>query len=237
MKQLFCIFFICTLGCNKTTQKEDLRKSIEKTIVTKNSESDSVVNPIFKYEENGDIIRADTFKLKNNCTLIIYPSKDSIEKKNVINYRIITKNSDKTFLLSDDLEENYIPYFKNIDFNNYFVLHSNGGGTKNLYFWLYDKRTGLEVLTDNNFKIQLDFDLKNELILYDDEYNLHIYDINTKIKTLIKIPSDLMDKQECTKYNDAYKSIYIKRISKEYYYLGFRDCEPSSLEFRVKKTE
>jgi len=237
MKQLFYILFICTLGCNKTTSKEDLNNSIQKTIVSKNSKSDSIVNPIFKYEDNGNIIKTDTFKLKNSYTLIIYPTNDSIEKSAVINYRIISKKFDKTFLLSDNLKENYIPYFKNIDFQNYFALHSNGGGTSNLYFWLYDKRTGIEVLADSNFKIQLDFDLKNELILYTDEnneYKKFIYDINTKVKTLVDIPKSFADKQECTRNDYFEKYAYIKRVTDKYYYLGFRDC-PSTIEFRVKK--
>lgn len=36
--------------------------------------------------------------------------------------------------------------------------------------------------------------------------------------------------------NNSYKTIYIKSVSKEYYYLGFRDC-PSKIEFRVKKNK
>lgn len=239
MKQLFYILFICTLGCNKTTTREDLNKSIQKPIVSKNSESDSIINPIFKYEDNGNIIKADTFKLKNSYTLIIYPTKDSVEKCGVINYRIISKKNDKSFLLSDNLKENYIPYFKNIDFQNYFALHSNGGGTSNLYFWLYDKRTGLEVLTDSNFKIQLDFDLKNELILYtdeDNEYKKFIYDIKTKVKTFVDIPQSFTDKQECTRNNYFEKTSYIKRVTDKYYFIAFRDC-PSKIEFRVKRAK
>lgn len=189
------------------------------------------------FDDHGDTIKPQTFYLKNNYKLFIFPSKDSIGKNDILNYEIISKNLKKTFLLSDDLTQNHILHYDGIDFQNYFTLHSNGG-TKNYYFWLYDKHSGQEALTDSYFKIQRDFDLKNELILYEDEdndYNLFIYDVNTKAKTLIEIPSELIGKDECTKYNDFYKSVYIKRVTKKYYYLGFRSCEPSRIEFRIKK--
>nr|WP_315222329.1 hypothetical protein [uncultured Flavobacterium sp.] len=209
--------------------KMDNGKSIKEEKKT-NKSRDTVF-----FDEHGDTIKSQTAYLKNNYKLIIFPALDK-KNEGVINFRLINGKKDNTYLLASTFIANYRPYYKEVDFQNYFALHSNGGGTSNSYFWLYDKETGNEVLTYSYFKIQLDFDLKNELILYiDDDDNTYIYDVNTKIKTLIAIPSDLMDKQECTKYNDAYKSIYIKRISKEYYYLGFRYCEPSSLEFRVKK--
>lgn len=62
-------------------------------------------------------------------------------------------------------------------------MHSNEGGTRHLYFWLFEKETGKICLTE----IQQDFDLKNGLILYVDEnneYKVFIYDVNSRVKTI-----------------------------------------------------
>ncbi|MFQ6603688.1 hypothetical protein [Flavobacterium sp. C3NV] len=187
------------------------------------------------FDEKGDTIKSQTANLKNNYELIIFPALDK-KSEGVINFRLITDKKDNTYLLASTFQANRRPYYKGIDFQNYFALHSNGGGTSKFYFWLYCKAAGEEIFKG----IELDFDLKNELILYEDEdndYNLFIYDVNTKVKTLIELPYDVMFKQECTKYNDSYKSIYIKRVTKEYYYFGFKDCEPLSIEFKVRKAK
>ncbi|MFD1604845.1 hypothetical protein ACFSJW_06030 [Flavobacterium artemisiae] len=183
--------------------------------------------------KKGDTIETQSAFLKNNYKLIIFPA---LNKKNegVINFRLIHNNKENTQLLVDTFIANYRPYYEGVDFQNYFTLQSNGGGTSNYYFWLYEKETGNEILTG----ICGDFDLKNELILYTDEdngYNKYIYDVNTKVKTLIELPYELMDKHECTKYNNSPKTLYIKKVTKEYYYLAFEICEPLLVQFKVKK--
>ncbi|KUJ59689.1 hypothetical protein AR687_21740 [Flavobacteriaceae bacterium CRH] len=186
------------------------------------------------YDEQGDTIETQTAHLKNNYKLIIFPARD--KNHEVLNYRLIKGKKDNTYLLLDPYQTNRRFYYQGVDFKNYFALHSNGGGTSNFYFWLYDKETGNEVLTG----ITGDFDLKNELILYtdeDDEYKRFIYDVNTKVKTLINLPYDLMDKHECTQYINSPKTLYIKRVTKKYYYLAFEICEPLLVEFRVKKAK
>jgi hypothetical protein len=221
---ILIILLICFISC-KRANNESIKKEekIKKSIDT-----------VF-FDEQNDTIKSQIAYLKNNYKLIIFPALD--KNKEVINFRLINGKKDKTFLLADTFTSNYRPYFEGIDFQNYFALHSNGGGTKNLYFWLYDKQTGQEVLTDDSFKIQLDFDLKNELILYTDEdsgYKNFIYDVNTKTKTLVDIPKSFTDKQKCTRNDYFEKSSYIKRVTNEYYFIAFKDC-PSTIEFKVKK--
>lgn len=219
--KILIILLICFISCKTDPNKITNKKKSEKQVS---------VDTAFIDEHTGDTIVADTFHLKNNYKLIIFPALD--KGKKVINFRIVKEKKDNTYLLTDTFDSPYIPIYQGNDFKKYFVLHASFG-THNSYFWLYDKETGEEVFTG----IGMDFDLKNELILYadkDDDYKFFIYDVNSKAKTLITIPSDLMDKQECTKYNDSYKTIYIKSVSKEYYYLGFRYC-PSKIEFKVKK--
>ena len=221
---ILVILFIVLISCKTDKHKDPFKnkKTIKKT-----------VNQVYIDDKN-DTIKSQTSYLKNSYKLIIFPTLDKNKEK--INFRLIKGKKDNTYLLGNTFIANYMRYFKGIDFNNYFALHGNGGGTSNFYFWLYNKETGEEVLTG----IEVDFDLKNELILYideDDEYNNYIYDVNTKVKTLIDIPSELLDKQECTKYNDTYKTLCIKRVTNKYYYLGFRRCEPSSVGFKVKKSQ
>ncbi|TDW46562.1 hypothetical protein EV144_106234 [Flavobacterium sp. 270] len=213
---LLICFISCKMDNSKSSNKE---KNTEKSIDT-----------IF-VDEKGDTIKPQTAYLKKNYKLIIFPALD--KNKKVINFRLINDKKDKTYLLAETFIANYRLYYEGIDFQNYFALHSNGGGTSKSYFWLYDKETGNEVLTG----IKGDFDLKNELILYTDENNEYknfIYDVKTKAKTWVDIPKSFTDKQKCT-HNDYFeKSSYIKRVTNEYYFVAFKDC-PSSIEFKVKK--
>ena len=223
--KILIILLLCFISCKMDNskfpkEKEKIKKIIDTTF----------------FDDRGDTIETQTAYLKNNYKLIIFPTLDE-NNEDVINFRLINGKKDNTYLLVETFKANYRPYYEEVDFQNYFALHSNGGGTSHFYFWLYDKETGNEVLTG----ITGNFDLKNELILYtdeDDDYNLFIYDVNTKVKTFIDLPYDLMDKQECTKYNNSPKTLYIRRVTKEYYYLAFRICEPEKLvEFKVKKAK
>ncbi|WP_337966803.1 hypothetical protein [uncultured Flavobacterium sp.] len=221
--KLLILLLICFISCKTEPNKINNKKKNVKQVS---------IDSVFIDEHTGGIIVADTFHLKNNYTLITFPALD--KGKKVINFRLIKEKKDNTYLLTNSFESPNIPIYKGNDFKKYFVLHASFG-THNFYFWLYDKETGEEVFT----AIGMDFDLKNELILYsdeDDDYKFFIYDVNSKVKTFIDIPYDLMGKHECTSYNDSYKTIYIKRVTDKYYYLGFRDC-PSKIEFKVKKAE
>ncbi|KQO32818.1 hypothetical protein ASF10_20410 [Flavobacterium sp. Leaf82] len=215
---LFC-FISCNKGADKTNLKTEKAQIIKKTVFI---------------DEMGDTIKSYSFDLKKNYKLIIFPAIDN--NKEIINFRLINGKRDNTYLLVDTFQANYMRHFNKIDFTNYFALQGNGGGTSHFYFWLYDKESGNEVLRG----IERDFDLKKELILYvdeDDEYKTFIYDVNTKIKTLVDIPLKFLNRQECTKYNDSEKTLYIKRVTSKYYYLGFKCCEPLSVQFRIKKAK
>ncbi|MBF7093522.1 hypothetical protein IUY40_18475 [Flavobacterium sp. ALJ2] len=70
----------------------------------------------------------------------------------------------------------------------------------------------------------------------DNEYKKFIYDVNTKVKTLVDIPKSFSDKEECTRNDYFEKSSYIKRVTDKYYFIAFKDC-PSKIEFRVKRAK
>ncbi|WP_268847581.1 hypothetical protein [Flavobacterium aestivum] len=218
--KILMILFLCHISCKNHIGKTDFK---EKAVqITKET--------VF-IDKSGDTIKTDSFNLKNNYKLIIFPAIENNEE--VINFRLIKGKKDNTYLLVDTFIANYMRYFHEIDFHDYFVLHGNGGGTSHSYFWLYDKATGKEELTG----ITHDFDLKNELILYEDEgkdYELFIYDVNTKKKTLIDIPKSFLDKHICMQYNDSEKYLFIKDVTKDYYLLAFKNC-PSSIVYKIKK--
>lgn len=220
--------FLILLLIGFTSCKMDNRKSIKEEKKINQS-----IDTIF-FDEQGDTIKSQTAYIKNNYKLIIFPALDK-KNEGVINFRLINGKKDNTYLLASTFIANYRPYYEGVDFQNYFALHSNGGGTSNSYFWLYDKRTGNEVLTG----IRGDFDLKNEVILYTDENNDYkkiIYDIKTKAKTIVDIPKSFTDKQECTRNDYFEKSSYVKRVTDKYYFIAFKDC-PSTIEFIVKKSK
>jgi hypothetical protein len=220
--KILIILLILIIGCKREENKVN---------VNKNRGLEGKTKPYFIDEQSHDTIKPQSFYLKNNYKLIIFPAQ--VENKNVVNFRLIKGQSDNTYLLSDTFRLNYIKEYNNVDFKDYFALHSNGGGTSNLYFWLFEKETGKVCLTG----IQQDFDLKNELILYvdeDNEYKIFIYDVNSKAKTLVDIPKSFRDKHICMQYNDYEKYLFIKNVTKKYYFLAFKNC-PTSIIYKIKK--
>ncbi|PAM94572.1 hypothetical protein B4N84_11365 [Flavobacterium sp. IR1] len=226
MRQSKIVLFllICFISC-KVDEKESSKKQ-EKKI------AHSLSDTIFVDDEGVDTIKAYSYNLKNKYKLTIFPAWDNDKK--VIKFRLLKDQKENVYSLNDIFVAKYSKKYNNIDFEKYFALHSNGGGTSKFYFWLYDKETGKECLTG----IERDFDLKNELILYedeDDQYKLFVFDVNTKIKTLVEIPQSFMNKQECTKYGNALDNLVINKVSNDYYYFGFGDFCPSIAVFKVKK--
>ncbi|MET3027125.1 hypothetical protein ABXT06_10635 [Flavobacterium sp. UW10123] len=222
MKNIILIILLISFFSCKT----DNRKFSNEEKETKKS-----IDTVF-FDDRGDTIKSQTYYLKNNYKLIIFPTLDKNEE--VIKFRLINGKKDNTYVLVETFQANHRQYYEGVDLQNYFALHANLG-THNHYFWLYEKETGKEIFTG----IGRDFDLKNELVLYVDEdnnYNEFIYDVNTKLKTLVDIPKSFADKQECTRNDYFEKSSYIKRVTDKYYFIAFEDC-PSTVEFKVKKSK
>lgn len=221
--KILILLSLCFISCKTDIHKNDIK---EKTNVTE------VVKDTIFVDDRGDTIKLQTYKLKNDYKLIIFPAWNENEK--VLNFRLIHNKSDNTYLLNDTFKSSYFKKFKEIDFNNYFALHSNGGGTSHFYFWLYDKESGKEVLKG----IEIYFDLINDLIIYedeDDDYKIFVYDVNTKIKTLVKIPDAIYDKYICTHSSYSENTLIIRGITNDFYYLGFKCCDPLKVNFKVKK--
>ncbi|NRS90781.1 hypothetical protein HNQ02_003728 [Flavobacterium sp. 7E] len=196
--KIIIILLICFISCKADKHQTNIKREVK--IIKKENDT------VFIDDYAKDTLKKLTYNLKNNYKLILFPAWDENEK--VIKLRLINDKTDNTYLLNDWFDNRYRKRYSNIDFQNYFVLHSNGGGTSNTYFWLYDKETGKESLTG----IQLDFNLKNELILYldeDDQYKTYLYDVNSKKKIEIVIPYKKIEKYNCVHYQNLYKTIYL----------------------------
>ena len=85
--------------------------------------------------------------------------------------------------------------------------------------------------------MQVQFDFINAVIIYADEdnnYQLYLYDFNLKRKTSIIIPYKKLAKYDCIKYNDLWKSVYLKKKTNSIYCLGFKVCD-SLVSFNLNR--
>lgn len=252
---IILVFFVIFISCKRDVihaKNEVFKDTIKELPLRK----DDFGNPIFSYknhliddagnnfEEYGDEIKADTIKLKNNYTLIIFPTR--VRGKDSLNYRLIGNKVDTIFEKYEIDSENQMPYYvEDVDFRYYFTLQYSLN-THSIYFMLYDKRSGKAVFLNNYVSNVLrKVDLKKELLIFEDEDNndkKYIYDVNTKTKTFIDVDK-LSTKGKnnnysvrCDLWQNNWSALYVKRISNGYYYLGgLSDCEPNK-EFKLKIT-
>jgi hypothetical protein len=262
MKNYILIFFVICISCKEKTLKTI--KTVEKdTIKGMLPRVDKFGNPIFAYKhhliddtgnnfvEYGEEIEPDTIKLKNNYILIIFPTR--VRGKDSLNYRLVGNKIDTIFQKIELDDEKYTPNYyeypiyttgnkiirKKADFYDFFILNFRLSDCN--HFMLYDKRSGKAVFSnDNDLR---NFDLKKELLIFDDwddNYKKYIYDVNTKTKTFIDVKKlSSIGKSEnyrtrCDMWQDNWRSLYVKRVSNGYYYLGgLSDCNPNK-EFKLK---
>lgn len=254
MKYIYIlVFFMIFISCKREvihSKNEVFKDTIKELPLRK----DDFGNPIFSYknhliddagnnfEEYGDEIKADTIKLKNNYTLIIFPTR--VRGKDSLNYRLIGKKTDTIFEKYEIDSENQMPYYvEDVDFRDCFALQYSLN-THSIYFMLYDKRSGKAVFSNNYVSNALrKVDLKKELLIFEDEdnnYKKYIYDVNTKTKTFIDVTKlGSVDKSDsyrsrCDLWQNNWSSLYVKKINKGYYYLGgLSYCKPNK-EFKIK---
>lgn len=206
-----------------------LKDNKSQTVIVNDAEPKVQLNSgVFLYDESNDTIRTDTFRLKNNYKLIVFPSKNKDNDK-YIYFNFLGKGVD-TIIMSDVIstKKNSV-YFDNSDFDNFFAIKQNGGSS--IFFFLFDKEKHRQCLNG----LQVEFDLINELIIFkDDKYNLYLFDCKSEKKIPINIPFNKLKKYDCIKYGNIENEINIKRVSRNYYYFGFDICD-SIVSFRVKK--
>lgn len=214
---IFIFLFLLLFGCNKISKSNNKTQEI---IIDSLSFKKISNKKVFFYDDSQDTVNTITYQLKNNFNLISYPAKE--QENNEIKFRLIG-NSIDTIIMNDPIaNRKYTNYFDNTDFKNYFAIKKSGGS--NVHFWLFDKKTGKEFFDG----IQVQFDIKNDIIIYaneNDGYKLYLYDINLKRKISIAIPYKQIAKYDCVKYNDLWKSIYLKEKTNSFYSLGFKVCD------------
>ena len=186
-----------------------------------------VVETVFMYDD-GDTIKSKVYTLKNDYQLIVFPRKG--KQGNELCFMLCGKNIDKIIYTDFISSYKYTAYCNtHFDFMNYVAISKSGGS--NNYFFLFDKRTGKECL----YGLDISSDLENELIIYADEdndYKKYVYDVNSKAKTWINIDA-IDNKDRCMEVNEVWKTLYIKRKTDKYYYIGVGLCD-ESLEYKIQ---
>jgi hypothetical protein len=201
---------------------------------------DSLGKPVFHYKNDTEIILADTFKLKNNYKLIIFPTR--VKEMDYLNYRLIGNRLDTVFEKFEiDNFANMPMYFLNSekgdkDFKNYFIL-TYTYHTHETYFILYDKRNCKSIFGSEMSRFSLKwYDFKKELLIFEDcenDYKKYIYDVNKKTKTLIDPNKFKVTVDTCAMYQNNWSKLYVKRVTDKYYFLGGLDyCNPNA-EYKV----
>jgi hypothetical protein len=222
--QILIILFLIS-SCGRLLKNDE---TTEIGIVKNNKSEEHFESKIFLYDHSIDTIKTDTFLLKNNYKLIVFPSRNE-ENDSQINFNFLGKDVD-TIIMSDAIstKKNTI-YFDNSDFTNFFVIKQNGG--TNVNFFLFDKDKRSQCLNG----LQVKFDFINELIIYkDDKYNLFLFNCKSKKSIPINIPYNKLKKYDCMKYGNIESEITIKKVSDDFYYFGF-NLRDSVVSFRVRK--
>jgi hypothetical protein len=223
--QILIVTFLIT-NCGRLLRKD---KTDQRVTGNQNSKSkEKLNNGIFLYDESQDTIKTDTFLLKNDYKLIVFPNRIE-ESENRINFNFLGKDID-TIIMSDVIStrKNTV-YFDGSDFSNFFAIKQSGG--TNIKFFLFDKKK----LNQSLIGIEVKFDLKNELIIYKDEkYNLFLFDCKSNRNIPINIPYNELKKYDCMKYGNIESEINVKKVSNYFYYFGFNLCD-STVIFKIKR--
>lgn len=223
--QILVVIFLIT-SCSKLLKKDKTNQTV--TINQNSKPQKQSNNRIFLYDESSDTIKIDTFFLKNNFKLVVFPNNIE-ENDSRINFNFLGKDID-TIIMSDIIStrKNTV-YFDGSDFSNFFAIKQNGGA--NINFFLFNKKKRNKRLIG----LEVKFDLKNELIIYKDEkYNLFLFDCKSNKNIPIDIPYNELKKYDCMKYGNIESEINIKKISNHFYYFGFNLCD-STVTFKIKK--
>src|SRR5688572_5834845 len=104
MIKYLILIFVCLSSCKESNHKKNLF-----------------------LEKKDDSVKSSTiFKLKGNYKLIIYYSKE--ENEEYLNYSLNRNGIDTVIVYGDPDNTKYNYRYKNIDFDDSFVLSQSGGG-------------------------------------------------------------------------------------------------------------
>lgn len=187
---------------------------------------------VFPY--NDDTLFTDTFQLKNNYQLILFPAADGYSKNGRICYghyaRLIGDSIDEVILSSYGTEPSkYWLRYDSIDFDNSFAIEYSGGGNYALYINLFDKTTGELMLAGHAGT----HDVKNGLIIYlddeDEEGNVFLYDVKKDKKIKIETPDNV-----CFASMGYWTGYTITKVTPSMIYLSYDYCD-KPLKLKVKR--
>lgn len=191
-----------------------------------------------------DTLFADTFQLKNNYQLILFPSPDGYTGNHRIHYghyaRLIGDGIDSIITNSFGTEPSkYWLIYDSIDFEDSFAIQYSGGGNFALYIELFEKKTGKQLICAHSGS----YDIENGLILYLDEETdredkegmkevdsgVIIYDVRKKEKIRFNTPYN-----PCFGGMGFWTCYTITKVTPSTIYLRY-DCCDKQVTIKVKR--
>lgn len=170
-----------------------------------------------------DTLFADTFILKNDYKLILFPAADGYSEEGEVYFghyaRLLGDSIDEVILNSyGTVPAKYWLRYDSIDFDDCFAIEYSGGGNYSMYIHLYDKATGNLLIAGHSGATDVD----NGLILYldDEEYNIFLYDVKTKERIEIERPD-----RPCFKGTGHWTGYTITKVTPGMVYLRYDYCE------------
>ena len=132
----------------------------------------------------------EVYSLKKGYSLII----ETTEIKSNITYKVeLQKENFSKILFEQEFEtvlpNKYIPDYRNIDFDDYFVLTSSGGNFI-VHIELIEKSSGTNILAGGEYLVST-YDLENNILIYrystDDNEDMVLYDLKRNKKTILNM--------------------------------------------------
>lgn len=266
LKPLFWTFFLSIAVFSALFHASCKRKAIENMVqngIFENEDSvpalvmmpDSIFIPYdsIKWGEpmkyvafpEDDTLFADTFQLKNNYQLILFPAPDGYMGNKRIHYghyaRLVGEGIDSVITNSYGTEPSkYWLRYNNIDFDESFAIEYSGGGNYALYIELFEKKTGKRLIYGHSGT----YDVKNGLILYMDDEEEQAEDKDGKKEVDSGMTIYDVQKNKKIKFNTPYNPCFggmgfwtcytITKVTPTTIYLRY-DCCDEPVTIKVKR--
>jgi len=192
-----------------------------------------------------DTLFADTFRLKNNYQLILFPAADGYTGNKRIHYghyaRLVGEGIDSIITNSYGTEPSkYWLRYDSIDFGDSFAIEHSGGGNYALYIELFEKKTGKRLIYGHSGT----YDMKNGLILYLDDEEEEVEDKDEKKEVDSGVTIYDVQKNKKIKFNTPYNPCFggmgfwtcytITKVTSTTIYLRY-DCCDKPVTIKVKR--
>jgi hypothetical protein len=182
------------------------------------------------FPHSEDTLFTDTFRLKNNYRLILFPVADYYSGDGKIHYghyaRLVGNGIDSVITSSyyDAEPLKYRLRYTGIDFDDSFAIEQGGGGNYSLYIELFEKKTGRQIISGYSGT----YDVENGLILYLDDVDIFLYDVKNNKKIKVETPDN-----PCFEESGSWTCYTITKVTPSVVYLRY-DCCDKPVTIKVK---